>query len=279
MVLDLSQLLPLREVITQHNLRAEKKLGQNFILDSNITDKIARVAGNVTDCHILEVGPGPGGLTRSLLEMNPKSVTAIEYDDRAIMALQDLVTAANGQFHLIKQDALQCNFLDIIPAPRVIVANLPYNISTVLLLKWLKDIYHAPDSYERLILMFQKEVAERIVASPHCKEYGRLSVMTQWLATARIVFDVPPHIFVPPPKVTSSIVEIIPHKNRNDIVKWDDMEALLAAGFGQRRKMIRSSLSSYKHVLEKTTIEQTLRAENLSVQDYICIADVIRACA
>jgi 16S rRNA (adenine1518-N6/adenine1519-N6)-dimethyltransferase len=157
----------------------------------------------------------------------------------------------------------------------VIVANLPYNISTVLLLRWLHDIYHDPMSYERLILMFQKEVATRIVAKPHNKDYGRLSVMTQWLGTARIVFDLPPHVFVPPPKVTSSIVEIIPRRDRTDKVVWEKIESVLAAGFNQRRKMIRSSLSNYHIYLDRAGIDQTLRAENLTVDDYIRIAEAM----
>ena len=275
MAIDLSSLPSLRDVVASNNLRAEKKLGQNFILDQNITDKIVKAAGDISSCHAIEIGPGPGGLTRSLLGAGAQSVTAIEYDDRAITALQSLVDAAQGTLRVIKEDALNVDCTTLCPSPRVIVANLPYNISTVLLLRWLRDLYHNPLSYERLILMFQKEVAERIVAKPHNKDYGRLSVMTQWLAEARIVFDVPPHIFVPPPKVTSSIVEIIPRRDRADKAQWEKMESILASGFGQRRKMIRSSLSNYQTYLDRASIDPTLRAENLTVNDYIHIAEAM----
>lgn len=275
MAIDLSSLPSLREVVDRNQLRAEKKLGQNFILDQNITDKIVKCAGDISSHHAIEIGPGPGGLTRALLSAGARHVTAIEYDDRAIHALTHLVDASQGQLTLLKQDALEANLISLCDGPRVIVANLPYNISTVLLLRWLYDLYNNSGAYDRMILMFQKEVAERLVAKPNCKDYGRLSVMTQWIAEARIMFDVPPHIFVPPPKVTSSIVEIIPRRTRQDKALWEHMESILAAGFGQRRKMIRSSLSNYQSCYEAAGIEPTVRAENISVSDYIRMAEVM----
>jgi 16S rRNA (adenine1518-N6/adenine1519-N6)-dimethyltransferase len=273
--MNLDSLPSLREIIDRYNLRAEKKLGQNFILDQNITDKIARSAGDISNHHIIEIGAGPGGLTRSILGQNPLSLTSIEFDPRAIEALQSLVTVAQGKFNLIRGDALQTDLVSLIPLPRIIIANLPYNISTVLLLKWLSDIFINPHSYDRMILMFQKEVAERLVATPHSKEYGRLSVMTGWLCEAQILFDLPPHIFSPPPKVTSSIVEFRPRLNRVDKIPFETLETILADGFNQRRKMIRSSMKKYLPAIDRTNIDSSLRAENLSVSDFIKIAEQI----
>lgn len=275
MAFDPSTLPSIREVIKNNGLVATKKLGQNFILDSNVTDKIAKAGGTITAHHIIEIGPGPGGLTRSILSADPLSLTAIEYDDRAIIALAPLQEASAGILKVIKADALNTDIKMIIPAPRIIIANLPYNISTVLLLRWLRDLFEDQTSYDRLILMFQKEVAERITAAPNSPAYGRLAVMTSWLCKARILFELPPSVFTPQPKVTSAIVEIIPRHNRTDKAKFETMEKILAAGFGQRRKMIRSSMHDYKDHIEKMGIDSSRRAETLSIEEFVKLAEII----
>lgn len=273
----LSALPPLRDVIRDHNLRAEKSLGQNFLLDLNITDKIVRAAeamgGALSDLTVFEIGPGPGGLTRSLLATNVKKVIAIEFDDRAVAALQDVVKVSEGRLDVIKGDALHADLLDMADGPRAIIANLPYNISTVLLLKWLREVRQDPGSYKFMALMFQKEVAERLYAKPHTKSYGRLTVMTQWLCETAKAFDLPPEAFSPPPKVTSSVMVIKPKILNGNQPNFETMEKILATGFQQRRKMIRTSLKPYLEKLEKLGIDPTLRAENLSVEDYLKIAN------
>lgn len=275
MAFDLTTLPSLRAVIAEHDLSPTKKLGQNFILDLNVTDKIAKAAGNLSHHHIIEIGPGPGGLTRSILMADPLSLTAIEYDDRAINALQSLVTASETKLKVLKADALNTDLKTLTPSPRIIIANLPYNISTVLLLRWLLDIYNDPHSFDRLILMFQKEVAERITALPNTEHYGRLSVITNWLCDTRILFDLPPSVFTPPPKVTSSIVEITPKFSRNDKANFQTLEKIVGAGFGQRRKMIRSSMHDYKDTLEALGIDTSRRAETLSIDEFIKIAEQV----
>ena len=269
---DLSALPPLRDVIRDHDLRAEKKLGQNFLLDQNITDKIVRACGDLSGLTIFEIGPGPGGLTRSLIESDAKKIIAIEFDDRAVGALQGRVTAGAGRLDVLKGDALNTDLKMMADSPRAIVANLPYNISTVLLLKWLKNLWADHEAYQFMTLMFQKEVVERLMAKPGTKDYGRLSVMTQWLCHVSKAFDLPPEAFSPPPKVTSSIAVIKP---RADALKADfsKMEKVLAVAFNQRRKMIRSSMKQYMPQIEELSIDPTLRAENLSVKDYVAIAN------
>ena len=268
----LKALPPLRDVIRDHNLRAEKSLGQNFLLDLNITDKIVRACGNLNDINVFEIGPGPGGLTRSLLASDAKQVTAIEFDDRAVLALQDVVVAGKGRLAVLKADALHADLLSMAPAPRAIVANLPYNISTVLLVKWLKEIYVDFSSYKLMTLMFQKEVADRIAAKPHTKDYGRLSVITQFLCDTSKAFDLPPEAFTPPPKVTSSVMVLKPKSQRFLNPKFSTVEKILATGFQQRRKMIRTSLKPYMSQIEKIGIDPTARAENISVEDYLRLA-------
>lgn len=271
---DLSHLPPLRDVIAAVQLDAKKSLGQNFLLDLNLTARIVRVAGNLDGVHVIEVGPGPGGLTRSLIESAAASVTAIERDDRAVAALQPLVIAANGKLTVIADDALKADYLTLTPAPRALVANLPYNIATPLFLGWLENIAQ----FHSLTLMFQKEVAERLVAEPSTSAYGRLSVITQWLATAEKCFDLPPSAFTPPPKVTSSIVHLRP-RPRTDNVAFKAMERVTAAAFGQRRKMLRQSLKSLgvptEPLLEATGIAGTARAEEIDVAGFVRLAQAI----
>ncbi len=273
----IDNLPPLRDVINAHNLRAEKKLGQNFLLDGNITDKIARfavqsVGGTLSGHHVIEIGSGPGGLTRSLLKAGAKTVTAVEFDPRAVEALQGLKDAAEGRLQIIQADALTLNLLDHVPGPRMIVANLPYNIATPLLIGWLKQIRADMNAYDAMILMFQKEVAQRIVAAPKSKAYGRLSVMAGWICDAKKLFDLPPSAFTPPPKVTSSIVQFTPKILGKDAPPFETMETLLAAAFGQRRKMIRKSLCDYENYLRAAQIDDTLRAEDLCINDFIKLA-------
>lgn len=268
---------PLREVIEAHDLRAQKSLGQNFLLDMNITDKIVREAmnrdgGDWSGVNAVEVGPGPGGLTRALLKSSVSSVIAIEFDERAVNALQSLKDSAAGDLDIHHGDALKTNLLDIVEAPRVIVANLPYNVATPLLIGWLKQVRDNVDAYKCMALMFQKEVAERIVARPNTKAYGRLAVISQWLCDAHIMYDLPPHAFTPPPKVSSAVVFLKPKFLGDNAPSFDMVEKVTAAAFNQRRKMVRSSLKEYLPAIEKLGIEPTLRAENLTVQQYLDIA-------
>jgi len=279
---DWDALPPLRDVIAAHDLRAEKKLGQNFLLDRNITDKIARAACDMAQARgmdfsaltVFEIGPGPGGLTRSLLRAGAGQVIAVEYDRRAVAALQDLVQFAAGRLSVIHADALKTDLLALAPpdAPRMIVANLPYNIATPLLTGWLAQLHDDPLAYAGMVLMFQREVALRLIAAPGGGTYGRLSVITQWLCSARRLFDLPPSAFIPPPKVTSSVVGFTPRTLTLPQPTFGAVEKLTAAAFGQRRKMLRSSLKDYLPLLEAAGIDPALRAENLSVDAYIELA-------
>lgn len=273
--MDLSHLPPLREVIANHDLRAKKSLGQNFLLDSNITDKIAGLAGDITSHTIFEIGPGPGGLTRSLLSSGAKKVIAIEYDEKAVDALSGLREAAGDKLTLIHGDALEADLLSLAEGPRGIIANLPYNVATPLLLGWLKQIYQDPKNFDFMALMFQREVADRIAAQPATKAYGRLSVMAQWLCSAQRVYDLPPSAFTPPPKVSSAIVLFKPKEPVADRPSFADMEKILAAAFQQRRKMIRASLKPYLYAIEACGLDPTLRAENLTVQDFVALAKAL----
>lgn len=259
-------LLPLRDVIARHGLAARHSLGQHFLLDGNLTDRIVREAGDLTGRHIIEVGPGPGGLTRSLLASPAASITAIELDRRAIGAVKELVEVAGGRLRLIEGDALSVDATTAVPVPRQIIANLPYNIASPLLVGWLR---HAA-SFERLTLMFQQEVAERICAEADTPAYGRLSVLTQWTCEARIVMRLPPGAFTPPPKVSSAVVSLTPHAIQPDPALFARMEALTAAAFGQRRKMLRGSLRALggEALLAKARIAPERRAETLSVQEF-----------
>ena len=269
---DLSTLPPLREVIRLHNLRADKALGQNFLLDQNLTDKIARLAEIKPGTTVIEIGPGPGGLTRSLVGSPAQSVIAIEYDDRAVAALQDLQDAAAGKLTILKGDALATDLLTLGSAPRAIVANLPYNISTVLLVNWLAQIRADAGAYTSMTLMFQKEVADRIVAASGNKIYGRLSVLTQWLCGVKRVLELPPEAFTPPPKINSTVLHFTPRILPAGAPPFADVEKILHTAFQQRRKMIRSSLKSYATAIEKTGIDSTLRAEDLTVENYLQLA-------
>jgi 16S rRNA (adenine1518-N6/adenine1519-N6)-dimethyltransferase len=266
---------PLREVIRRHSLGAKKSLGQNFLLDLNLTGRIARAAGPLEDVTVVEVGPGPGGLTRALLAAGARKVVAIERDERAIAALGEIAQRYPGRLDVIAGDALELDLKARAGDGLVrIVANLPYNIATPLLVSWL-SVEPWPPWFDRLVLMFQREVAERIVAPPGSKQYGRLSVLAGWRTQARILFDIHPSAFVPPPKVTSSLVELVP---RSSVLPCERalLEDVTAAAFGQRRKMLRQSLKSLQidptPLLAATGIEPTARAEEIPVEGFVALA-------
>lgn len=267
---------PLRDVIREHHLRAEKSLGQNFLLDQNITDKIVRLSGQFDGLTAIEIGPGPGGLTRSLLASPAAKVIAIEFDERAVNAITDLKSVYGDKLSIIHGDAMQTDITDIADPPRAIVANLPYNISVVLLAKWLELIRADRQVVNFMALMFQKEVADRILAEHGSKTYGRISVMAQWLCTVKRLFDLPPSAFTPPPKVKSTVVQFIPRTLEADAPPFEIMEKILAAAFNQRRKMVRSSLSEFADAMEQAGTDQTRRAEDLSVADFVKIAKMAK---
>lgn len=261
----------LRDVIAAHGLKAEKSLGQNFLLDQNITDKIAKLAGDLSGKTVFEIGPGPGGLTRSLLRTPARKIVAIEFDERAVRALEDLKAAANGRLEIIHGDAVKINVESLCHGPRAIVANLPYNIATTLLIGWLEKI-RAAAAFDSMTLMFQKEVAERIIARPGTKAYGRLSVISQWLCDVKKVYDLPPSAFTPPPKVSSSVVHFTPKALEKNAPSFEAVGRVTAAAFGQRRKMVRTTLKEYASLFESLDMDPAKRAEELSVEDFIAIA-------
>jgi 16S rRNA (adenine1518-N6/adenine1519-N6)-dimethyltransferase len=276
----LDGLPPLREVIRRHGLAAKKSLGQNFLFDLNLAARIARAAGPLADVTVFEVGPGPGGLTRALLALGAARVVAVERDERAIAALHEIAAYYPDRLDIVAADALTFD-----PRPRLagrpvrIVANLPYNIATALLISWL-SAEPWPPWYECATLMFQREVAERIVAQPHSKSYGRLSVLAQWRCEARILFDVNASAFVPPPSVTSSIVRLVPRPAPMTCER-ELLERTTQAAFGQRRKMLRQSLRSLgvdvPALLGAAKLDPTARAENLSVADFVSLARTLAA--
>ncbi len=267
------RLPPLRDVIAAFDLKAIKGLGQHFLLDLNLTDKIARSAGDLSQTTVLEIGPGPGGLTRALLDQGARRVIAIEKDRRCIAALAQVSKAYPGRLIVREEDALPLIEADIdeLSSPIKIIANLPYKISTALLVKWL-NVDPWPPWYEGMTLMFQKEVADRIVAQPGSKVYGRLSVLSQWRAHATRLFDIPARAFTPPPKVESSLVHIAPISVGVKTDLSPALQQVTAAAFGQRRKMLRSSLRSLGcdplKILERSGIDPTNRAEQISVSDF-----------
>jgi 16S rRNA (adenine1518-N6/adenine1519-N6)-dimethyltransferase len=274
---DPAALPPLREVIARHGIAARKSLGQNFILDLNVTRRIARAAGPLDEATVIEVGAGPGGLTRALLAEGARRVIAIERDRRCLAALEELAAAYPGRLDVVAGDALALDPAALAPvtldsAPRQIVANLPYNIATALLLRWLDRI----GDYRSLTLMFQREVAERLVAAPRSPAYGRLSILVQWLAEPKILFDLPPRAFVPPPKVTSSVVSLMPRPVPLAPAAKPALERVTAAAFGQRRKMLRSSLKTLGIPVDKLLaaagIAPTARAEELTVVEFCALA-------
>jgi 16S rRNA (adenine1518-N6/adenine1519-N6)-dimethyltransferase len=267
---------PLREVIERHGLRAKKALGQNFLLDLNLTGKVARAAGDLSHSTVVEVGPGPGGLTRALLLAGARRVIAIERDERCLEALADISGHYPGRLEVIPGDALKADFSALAPGEgKKIVANLPYNIGTELLVRWL-TVPDWPPFYRSMTLMFQREVAQRIVAKPGSDTYGRLGVLAGWRTEAKIAFDVPPQAFTPPPKVTSSVVHLVPRQTPLP-AEVKKLGRVTEAAFGQRRKMLRQSLKSLggEALLERTGIDPTRRAETLSVEEFVNLANAI----
>ncbi|NMD09503.1 MAG: 16S rRNA (adenine(1518)-N(6)/adenine(1519)-N(6))-dimethyltransferase RsmA [Phyllobacteriaceae bacterium] len=267
---------PLREVIEQHGLAPKKSLGQNFLFDLNLTRRIARAAQPMAGFTLVEVGPGPGGLTRALLLEGAEHIIAVERDERALAALADVQAAYPGKLTVIAGDALAMDWRSLIKGPAKIVSNLPYNVGTPLLTGWLTDVKWPP-WFSSLTLMFQKEVAERIVARPGTEHFGRLSVLCQWRCKTYKMFDVHRSAFTPPPKVTSTIVQLVPHTPE---IACDvkALERVTAAAFGQRRKMLRQSLKTVfpepETVLSRLGIAATQRAEELAINDFARLAQV-----
>ncbi len=267
---DLSSLPPLRDVIARHGLAARHALGQHFLLDLNLTARIVRAAGDLAGRHVIEVGPGPGGLTRALLASPAAGVTAIELDPRAVGALRELEQAASGRLRVIEADARALNLTTLAPPPRRIVANLPYNVGTSLLIGWLRQA----STFEAMTLMFQQEVADRLVAAPGTATYGRLSVLAQTVCAARILLRLPPEAFVPPPKVSSAVVQLVPHATQPTPALLASLERVTAAAFGQRRKMLRGALrgAGGAALLAHAGIAPERRAETLSIEEFARLA-------
>jgi len=271
-----ASLPPLREVIAAAGLDARKSLGQHFLLDLNLTARIARAAGDLTGRHVIEIGPGPGGLTRALLATGAADVTAIELDKRAIAALAPLAEAHPGRLRIVAGDARAIDLPPLVPPPRAIVANLPYNIGTPLLLRWLSEA----SAFESMTLMFQEEVAERIVAAPGTAAYGRLAVLAALVAEGRILLRVPPAAFTPPPKVWSAVVRLVPRPEQPSPSLFRALERVTAAAFGQRRKMLRSALrplGDAEALLARAGIAPTLRAEALDPAAFARLAALVAA--
>jgi 16S rRNA (adenine1518-N6/adenine1519-N6)-dimethyltransferase len=276
----IDDLPPLREVIRRHGLRAKKSLGQNFLLDLNLTARIARAAGPLAGVDVVEIGPGPGGLTRALLAAGARRVIAVERDERAIAALEEIAARYPGRLEIVAGDALDFDPRPLLGgAPVRVVANLPYNVATALLVSWL-TLEPWPPWYDRLVLMFQREVAERIVADPGGKSYGRLTVLARWRCEVRILFDVAGSAFVPPPKVTSSLVSLIP-RAAPLVCERSALERVTEAAFGQRRKMLRQSLKTLGTdplvLLERAKIEPTARAEEIPPEGFVALARALVA--
>ena len=274
----MEKLPPLKDVISRHQLRAKKSLGQNFLLDLNLTSKIARYAGNLDQFDILEVGPGPGGLTRSLLHEGARKVVAIEKDNRCIEALEEIQATFPGRLKLLQGDALSTNASEHLADPVRIIANLPYNIGTELLVRWLTSKTW-PSFWQSMTLMFQKEVANRIVASPGSKAYGRLSVMSQWRCDTKIAFNVPATAFTPPPKVESTLVHFEALKEPKFPAEVEVLEFVVSKAFNQRRKMLRGALKGYFQNVEEGLVSigvlPTKRAEDITVQEYCAMSQIL----
>ena len=274
----MEKLSPLKDVISRHQLRAKKSLGQNFLLDLNLTSKIARYAGNLDQFDILEIGPGPGGLTRSLLHEGARKVVAIEKDNRCIEALEEIQATFPGRLKLLQGDALSTNASEHLADPVRIIANLPYNIGTELLVRWLTSKTW-PSFWQSMTLMFQKEVANRIVASPGSKAYGRLSVMSQWRCDTKIAFNVPATAFTPPPKVESALVHFEALKEPKFPAEVEVLEFVVSKAFNQRRKMLRGALKGYFQNVEEGLLSigvlPTKRAEDITVQEYCAMSQIL----
>lgn len=272
---------PLREVIRESGLTAKKSLGQNFLLDLNLTRRIARAAGPLEGVTIVEVGPGPGGLTRALLMEGAGKVVVIERDERCLAALAEIASVYPERLDIVSGDAREIDYARLpLTQPARLVANLPYSVGTPLLIGWLKT-EPWPPWFDRLVLMFQREVADRIVATPGTKDYGRLAVLAQWRTKARILFSLPRDAFTPKPKVASAVVEFIPRERPEPACDVSRLERVTAAAFGQRRKMLRSSLRQLtpeaETLLEGLGLDPKARAEELQIGDFCRIANALKA--
>jgi 16S rRNA (adenine1518-N6/adenine1519-N6)-dimethyltransferase len=269
---------PLRDIIAAHGLDARHSLGQHFLLDGNLTARIVRAAGDLSGRNVIEIGPGPGGLTRALLASDAARVIAIELDRRAVAAMTELAEASSaarnsGRLTVIEADAMQVDLPELVPKPRQIVANLPYNVASPLLVRWLRQA----SEFEQMTLMFQREVAERIVAAPGTAAYGRLSVLAGWICETHIALRLPPAAFVPPPKVWSAVVVFRPLSVQPEPALFATMERLTAAAFGQRRKMLRGALRPLggEALLARAEIAPERRAETLSVAEFDRLARLL----
>src|SRR5690606_36451476 len=276
---DGARLPPLREVIAQYGLNADKSLGHNFPLVLTLTGRSARSGGKLDGATVIEIGPGPGGLTRAILDAGAARVIAIEKDRRCLPALADIANAYPGRLEVVEGDALSIDETALFDGKARIIANLPYNVATPLLIKWLRS----RERFTALTLMFQKEVADRITAAPRSKAYGRVSILAQWLCEPRREFDISPRAFTPPPKVTSTVVTLIPRAEPLYPADAEMLEKVVAAAFNQRRKMLRASLkalgSPAEEMLEKASIAPTRRAEELSVAEFCALARVYASAA
>lgn len=261
-----------RHLIATYELAAKKRFGQHFLLDRNILQNIIAASGSLEGINVIEIGPGPGALTSELIGSPARHVTAIEIDDRMIPALREIEAAAGGKLDIMHRDALEVDITQVAESPRVIIANLPYNVATPLLIGWLKTVHaQGGEGIRSMTLMFQKEVAERLVAPPSTKEYGRLAIMTQWLCEATMLFDIPPGAFSPPPKIISSVVRLVPRGKKAFEAPFEEVERFLATAFSQRRKMLRKTLAGWlpetAAALTACGIDPTRRAETLSVPE------------
>lgn len=276
----IDSLPPLREIIAIHNLAAKKSLGQNFLLDLNLTSKIARLAGDLSGSDVLEIGPGPGGLTRGLLAEGARRVLAIEKDPRCMPVMAEIAAAYPGRLQAIQGDALDINPLEYLTPPIKVAANLPYNVGTELLVRWLTPPQWPP-FWDSLTLMFQREVAQRIVAQPGTKAYGRLALLAQWRADPCIVMDLPPDVFSPPPKVSSAVVHLRALPTPRFDANPATLNRVVAAAFNQRRKMLRSALKSVnpdiEDYLRSAGIKPTERAEQVSLEAFCALSRALDA--
>ena len=274
----MDNLPPLKDVISKYEIRAKKSLGQNFLLDLNLTSKIARYAGNLKQSDVLEIGPGPGGLTRSLLNEGARQVVSIEKDNRCMAALEEIQSLFPGRLRLLQGDALSMNVTQYLTDPIKIIANLPYNIGTELLVRWLNS-KNWPSFWQSMTLMFQKEVANRIVARPGSKAYGRLSVMSQWRCNTKIAFNIPATAFTPPPKVESAVVHFEALHEPRFPAEVDKLEFVVSKAFNQRRKMLRGALKGHfinvEEGLFSIGVLPTKRAENITVQEYCAMSQIL----
>ncbi len=274
----MEKLPPLKDVISNHELRAKKSLGQNFLLDLNLTSKIARYPGSLEQYDVLEIGPGPGGLTRSLLNEGARKVVAIEKDKRCMAALEEIRAVYPGRLELLHGNALSEEVGQYLTDPVRIIANLPYNIGTELLVRWLNSTTW-PSFWRSMTLMFQKEVANRIIATPGSKAYGRLSVISQWRCNTNIAFNIPATAFTPPPKVESAIVHFEALNEPKFPAELNELEFVVSKAFNQRRKMLRSALKNYFYNVEEGLlaigVSPTERAENVTIQEFCAMANIL----